>query len=69
MTKPSSNLSALGERTRLVHAGRDPSQQFGFVNTPVYRGSTVLFPTVDDLMHGRGAFYLRNERHTDDGSA
>jgi cystathionine beta-lyase len=31
-------------RTRLVAAGRRPEEQFGFVNTPIYRGSTVLFP-------------------------
>lgn len=36
-------------KTKLVHAGRRPSEQFGFVNTPIYRGSTVLFPTVADL--------------------
>ena len=30
--------------TIVTHAGRHPEQQFGFVNTPVYRGSTVLFP-------------------------
>ncbi|KRA99844.1 cystathionine beta-lyase [Devosia sp. Root685] len=35
--------------TILTHAGRDPDSQFGFVNTPVYRGSTVLFKTLDDL--------------------
>ncbi len=35
--------------TRLGHAGRDPSRQHGFVNTPIYRGSTVLFPTVASL--------------------
>lgn len=35
--------------TDLVHSGRDPSSQFGFVNPPVYRGSTVLFPTVEKL--------------------
>ena len=45
--KPLSDLSQLGERTRLVHAGRDPSEQHGFVNTPIYRGSTVLFPTTE----------------------
>jgi cystathionine beta-lyase len=32
--------------TRLVHAGREPARHHGFVNTPIYRGSTVLFPTV-----------------------
>ena len=36
-------------RTKVLHLGRDPSQQHGFVNTPVYRGSTVLFPTLDKL--------------------
>jgi cystathionine beta-lyase len=53
---PPSDLGRFGERTRLVHAGRDPWDQHGFVNTPVYRGSTVLFPTMDDLMHRRGRY-------------
>ena len=35
--------------TRLSHAGRDPARQHGFVNTPIYRGSTILFPTVEAL--------------------
>jgi len=35
--------------TILTHAGRNPDEQFGFVNTPVYRGSTVLFKTLADL--------------------
>ncbi len=35
--------------TVVVHAGRDPAAHHGFVNTPVYRGSTVLFPTVAAL--------------------
>ena len=39
----------LRARTRLVHAGRDPDQQFGFVNTPIYRGSTVLYPNMASL--------------------
>jgi cystathionine beta-lyase len=39
-----------GQRTRLVHAGRNPSEQFGFVNTPIYRGSTVLYKSYDDLL-------------------
>lgn len=37
------------DETRLVHLGRDPMAQHGFVNTPIYRGSTVLFPTVEEL--------------------
>ncbi len=32
--------------TLLTHAGRDPAGQHGFVNPPLYRGSTVLFPSV-----------------------
>ncbi|MDR3461647.1 MAG: cystathionine beta-lyase [Beijerinckiaceae bacterium] len=43
-------------RTRLAAAGRNPAEQFGFVNTPVYRGSTVLFPTYADLMARTGRF-------------
>lgn len=39
----------LRRKTRLVHAGRDPAQQHGFINTPIYRGSTVLFPDVETL--------------------
>ncbi|WP_108680457.1 cystathionine beta-lyase [Methyloceanibacter sp. wino2] len=36
--------------TRLSHAGRDPARFHGFVNTPIYRGSTVLYPTLDTLL-------------------
>lgn len=35
--------------TLVTQAGRAPFDHFGFVNPPVYRGSTVLFPTVADL--------------------
>ncbi|MCD7060876.1 cystathionine beta-lyase [Pelagibacterium xiamenense] len=38
-----------GIETLLTHAGRVPSDQAGFVNTPVYRGSTVVFETLDAL--------------------
>jgi cystathionine beta-lyase len=48
------------EATRLAHAGREPARQHGFVNIPIYRGSTVLFPTVacleantQDFTYGR----------------
>jgi cystathionine beta-lyase len=36
--------------TRLSHAGRDPARFHGFVNAPIYRGSTVLYPTLDTLL-------------------
>lgn len=35
--------------TGILHAGRSPEAQHGFVNPPVYRGSTVVFPTLDAL--------------------
>ncbi|RUT32605.1 cystathionine beta-lyase [Arsenicitalea aurantiaca] len=35
--------------TLLTHAGRSPDEQWGFVNTPVFRGSTVLFKSLDAL--------------------
>lgn len=36
--------------TRLAHLGRRPDEQHGFVNAPVYRGSTVLFPSLEALL-------------------
>lgn len=47
--KPSAHRAA----TEVVHQGRDPLTQHGFVNPPVYRGSTVLFPTVEELFSRR----------------
>lgn len=35
--------------TQLAHAGRNPLQNHGIVNPPVYHASTVLFPTLDAL--------------------
>src|SRR5262245_21313180 len=43
--------------TDIVHSGRDPFAHHGFANTPVYRGSTVLFPTLD-------SFERRDQRYT-----
>ena len=40
---------AVGTGTVLAHTARDPRAQHGFVNTPIHRGSTVLFPTLDGL--------------------
>ena len=36
--------------TQLVTAGRVPSEQYGFVNTPIYRGSTVLYPNAEKFL-------------------
>jgi cystathionine beta-lyase len=42
--------------TALETAGRDTKAQKGFVNPPVFRGSTVLYPTAEDLHAHRGEF-------------
>jgi cysteine-S-conjugate beta-lyase len=42
--------------TGLVTAGRDTQAQKGFVNPPVFHGSTVLYPTAEDLHAHRGEF-------------
>lgn len=52
--KNSKNSFSLG--TRLTQIGRDTDNQFGFVNAPVYRGSTVIFNTVHDLENNNAKF-------------
>jgi cysteine-S-conjugate beta-lyase len=49
-TPPKGRRNGLKIGTKLVHAGRHPFEQHGFINTPVYRGSTVLYPTYADLL-------------------
>ena len=53
--------SESGERpdTEVVHLGRKPFEQHGFVNTPVYRGSTVLYPTLDAIKKRTQPFTYR----------
>lgn len=38
-----------GTSTDIIHHGRQPFDHYGFVNPPVYRGSTVLYPTLDKI--------------------
>ena len=49
--------------TQVVHAGRDPFAHHGFVNTPVYRGSTVLFKTIESF-ENRAQRYVYGRRGT-----
>ena len=42
----------LGFATRLSHAGRAGTHAHGFVNPPVHRGSTVLFPNCEARRDG-----------------
>ena len=46
----------LKAETTLVIAGRDTRAQKGFVNPPVVHGSTVLYPTAEDLHAHRSEF-------------
>ena len=49
--------------TQLVTAGRVPSEQYGFVNTPIYRGSTVLYPNTEKFLK-RDARYTYGTKGT-----
>ncbi|WP_296070325.1 cystathionine beta-lyase [uncultured Agrobacterium sp.] len=57
MTKRNDLLSAAGVNTRLTHGGNDPADCFGFVNPPIVRGSTVLFPDAETLS-------IENQKYT-----
>jgi cystathionine beta-lyase len=41
--------NGLKQNTIVTHAGRTPSAHSGTVSTPVYRASTILFPTLEAL--------------------
>src|SRR5690242_5530881 len=56
MTNPSDKQPHHGIATTLVTAGRDTAAQRGFINPPVVRGSTVLYPSAEDLHAHRGEF-------------
>ncbi|MFG1429451.1 cystathionine beta-lyase [Xanthobacter sp. V2C-8] len=67
-TKDDIENMSMAPATQVVHLGRDPQRFDGFVNTPVVRGSTVLSPTYDDLVHHRGRYsYGRRGNPTTEG--
>lgn len=53
----SSDLSTFGMTTQLTVIGHRSDEQYGFVNPPLYKGSTVIHRTLDDLEHRRGKFF------------
>jgi cystathionine beta-lyase len=56
--------------TDVVLAGRTPFQFEGFVNTPIFRGSTILSPTVDQYTGRKGRYtYGRRGTPTTDALA
>lgn len=59
--------SSYGDETVLTHLGRNPKDQHGFVNTPVVRGSTVLFESFEELESGKRQYaYGRHGNPTND---
>ena len=56
MAKKRAENTTQGINTRLAHAGYDPFDYHGFVNPPVVRASTVLFPDAA-TMEGRSQKY------------
>ncbi len=44
------------ENTRIVHAGRDPKTQGWMVNPPIYQTSTIVFPTLKDLLYAERGY-------------
>jgi cysteine-S-conjugate beta-lyase len=52
----------LRDETLIVTAGREPEENFGVVNPPVYRASTILYPSVEAFetpRQVRGVYYGR----------
>jgi cystathionine beta-lyase len=67
MAKSSKGAGGRKPATRLVQLGRDKSLTGPFVNPPVIHASTVLFDTVDDMIHRRQRYvYGRRGTPTSD---
>lgn len=44
------------EATRIVHAARHPKEQGWMVNPPIYQSSTIVFPTLKDLIYAERGY-------------
>lgn len=44
------------ESTRIIHAGRNPKEQGWMVNPPIYQSSTIVFPTLKDLLYAERGY-------------
>jgi cystathionine beta-lyase len=44
------------EATRIIHAGRNPKEQGWMVNPPIYQTSTIVFPTLKDLIYAERGY-------------
>jgi len=63
VTKQQGKTEKLGINTRLAHDGYQPRDYHGFVNPPVVRASTVLFPDAETMATG-GQKYTYGTRGT-----
>ncbi len=63
MTSLKNQPSNIGPSTDLVHSGRHPHENHGFVNPPVYHASTIFFPSYESLK-ARDTQYVYGRRGT-----
>ncbi len=49
-------MEKMNEATRIVHAGRNPKKQGWMVNPPIYQTSTIVFPTLKDLIYAERGY-------------
>src|SRR5579864_5071387 len=54
--KAAAEPGALKPDTLLSIGGRDPFAHHGYVNTPVYHASTLLYETAEDFLAHRGRY-------------
>lgn len=47
------DIASFARETQILHAGRDPANNRGVVNPPVYHCSTVIFESVEELLETR----------------
>jgi len=52
------------DETKLSHLGRDHQAHYGAVNTPVYRASTIIYDTLDELRGRKHKPYTYGRRAT-----
>ncbi|WP_055335118.1 cystathionine beta-lyase [Ralstonia solanacearum] len=55
--KKNQQISSFGIATRMTMLGRDADEQHGFVNPPLYRGSTVIHKSIEGIEQNRGRFF------------
>lgn len=52
----SDNKKKYKEATKIVHAARNPKDQGSMVNPPIYQSSTIVFPTLEDLLYAERGY-------------